>query len=352
MSSLQSRVAVIGYGKRGKTHLANYRNIRDAQVVAICDPKHGVSQENGSIVQHFSDYKEMIRATSPEMVSICVPTPLHCEIACYCLEQGLHVLLEKPVSLNVEEARVVEQAAEQCGKTLMIGYHLIFDRRIAKIKKMLDAQELGTVYSFRCRQSHDWGGLQPPKWLLDSGNGGGVIFDNAVHYLHLSEVLFGRVESIFAISNASAFQGDVEDNAIITVQLENRIVGTIESSWSDKSGRHNSIKIWGSKGVLEFIEDNVGARFCCQRRITGQDEWNQMVTEDIYVPAGVEQVAKKDSIDGNPQLGETSVTSMLRNFLYYAKNNQCVQKQDVVRVPFLVSAAYRSILEKKPISTR
>ncbi|MBU1871064.1 Gfo/Idh/MocA family oxidoreductase, partial [Patescibacteria group bacterium] len=191
----KTKVAIIGYGKRGKTHLRNYLKINDVEIVAICDVNKNITFARG--IKHYQDFKLMIGSEKIDAISICTPTNEHYPIALYCLRKGVHILCEKPITLTIKQAQGLSHMAQKNNLTLQVGYHLKFDSLINKLKLIIDSNELGKILMIRARQAHDWGGLKPFGWLLDkSKSGGGTIIDNASHYLNLFEYLLGDIEEI------------------------------------------------------------------------------------------------------------------------------------------------------------
>jgi UDP-N-acetylglucosamine 3-dehydrogenase len=345
------KIAIIGYGKRGKTHLRNYSKISNTEVIAICDINNDVIFDHN--VKYYQDFKTMINSENIDAVSICTPTNEHYPIALYCLKKRIHVLCEKPITLTIKHARELSRISQKNNLTLQVGYHLRFDSLINKLKSTIDSKELGEILMVKARQAHDWGGLKPFGWLLDkTKSGGGTIIDNASHYLNLFEYLLGDIEEIHAFSNNLSFKNDVEDNAIITMKFKTGILGEIETSWQDSSGRNNQLLVYGNKATVEYKETNTERILEIKKYTQDKDQWNRLIRENIYLPKGVEQLSKKNNIDNNKEL----LFENTENMLYYFIDSIIEQKVSVtnnfIRTQQLINSTYQSIIKKRVVKIK
>ena len=105
------KIAIIGYGKRGKTHLRNYSKINDVEVVAICDVNKNIIFDRN--IKYYQDFKIMIDSEKIDAISICTPTNEHYPIALYCLRKEIHVLCEKPITLTIKQAQELSHMAQK-----------------------------------------------------------------------------------------------------------------------------------------------------------------------------------------------------------------------------------------------
>jgi predicted dehydrogenase len=118
------KVAAIGVGSLGRHHARNYAELAAegrVEFVGICDVDADTASKIASeqSVAHFTDWHDLL--DKADAVSIATPTETHCEIACAFLEKGVHVLVEKPIALTLDEADKMIAAAEKSGANLMVG---------------------------------------------------------------------------------------------------------------------------------------------------------------------------------------------------------------------------------------
>jgi myo-inositol 2-dehydrogenase/D-chiro-inositol 1-dehydrogenase len=346
------KIALIGFGKRGKTHFRNLKNISKTKIVAICDAQN-VKNLIGDI-PYFENYESMLENVEAEAVIISVPTNLHYKIARKCIEKKKHILIEKPVAFVQKQAFDLMSQPTKFNVLCMVGYNLRFDKKINKIKTIIKAGELGKILMIRGRQSHNWGGGEPFSWSLDiKQSGGGTIIDNATHYFDLFQYLIGDISEIHAFANSLGFNKSVEDNALISLKFKSGVIGSIETSWNDASGRNNQLTIWGSNAVLEYIDSNEIEFLKIKKYRSDVDEWNRADTQQIYLPKGIEQIAKTNNIDNSKAFSTESTFNMLSFFVNTIRRPRQIKKflalNNIEKNVRLVSAAYESIKQRKTI---
>ncbi len=318
-------LAIIGFGKRGKTHYRNLSNNENVKIVAICDPRK--QEIDDKLINWYSDPKEMLSNEKIDAAIISTPTTEHYTVAKYFISAKTPLLLEKPATKTIQEAIDLYELALENETLCFIGYNFRFDSKINKIKQIIDNKEIGRVLMIRGRQSHNWGGAKPFEWSLKKAeSGGGTIIDNATHYIDLFQYLIGNISDVYAISNNLGFNSEVEDNAIISIKFSNKVIGVIETSWKDESGRNNSIHIWGDKGVIKFDQTNEGENLDIIKYKSDKDEWNRFQSEKVYIPKGIEQVNKKSNLDNNKNLMAENTKRMLDYFLSLVIDNQEASK--------------------------
>jgi len=186
------RVAVVGVGAMGKNHARMYREIAEAELVAVADIHPAQAESVGRLygVPAYYDYHELMAREHPEAVTVAVPTQLHYQIVSELLDAGCHVLVEKPVAATVDEAKQLVALAEKCGRVLMVGHIERYNQAVIELKTRLEAGELGRVFQIHARR------LGPfPDRVRDTG----VVLDLATHDLDVMQyVLDGSIHEIYA----------------------------------------------------------------------------------------------------------------------------------------------------------
>jgi predicted dehydrogenase len=183
------RTAVIGVGYLGRFHAQKYAALDDSQLISVVDAdpatRQRVADELG--VQSVADYRDLFGRV--DAVSIATPTPLHFPIARDCLEHGVHVLVEKPITETLEEGRELLTVAARSGCILQVGHLERFNEAILALEP-----ELGTP---RFIESHR---LAPFK---ERGTDVNVVLDLMIHDIDLIQSLVGRpIESIDAVGTS------------------------------------------------------------------------------------------------------------------------------------------------------
>ncbi len=169
------KTAVIGVGHLGQAHARIHASLADADLVAVCDSNEtqGRAIAERHQTRFVRDYREILDAV--EAVSIATPTVSHCEIACACLDAGIHVLVEKPISRSLDEADQMIRLAEAKGLVLQVGHIERFNPAFLALRK-----EIHHPLFF---EAHRMGIFSPRSLDID------VVMDLMVHELDIISAL-------------------------------------------------------------------------------------------------------------------------------------------------------------------
>lgn len=207
------RIAVLGLGFMGSTHLKAYKNILSAQIVAVASSSEtklagDLSEIQGNIggpgekmdfsgVRKYRTAEEAVRDPDVEAVDICLPTAQHASVAILALREGKHVLVEKPMALDGASADAMLAEADRNRRVLMVAQVLRFVPSYRASANMLKSGALGPVRSaiFRRRcAAPAWS-----KWLADREQSGGGVFDLLIHDVDFAVHLLGMPEAVSAV---------------------------------------------------------------------------------------------------------------------------------------------------------
>jgi predicted dehydrogenase len=252
------RAGVIGAGI-GKFHIQGYQGHANAECVALCDLNgklaKQVAQDFG-VPRVFTDYKEMLKLEGLNAVSVCVPNALHRPVVVDCLNAGVNVLCEKPLSVNAAEGKKMTDAAKAAGKMLMMQFNNRYRPESQLLKQYIEGGELGEVYFARCgwiRRNGipGWGGWFTTRQMA----GGGPLIDLAVHMLDLTMWLMGNPEPVTCMAATYQKFGpkmeclgpwgtpnkkgkfDVEDMAVGMIRFAGGQTILLEASWASRIKR-------------------------------------------------------------------------------------------------------------------
>jgi len=230
------KVGIVGCGNIFTMHATSAHHLPNSQIVGVCDIKKDRADRAAAKYQckAYYDYKEMIRKDLIDVVHICVPHYLHPIISRYALEQGVNVLCEKPMAINMEDALANVALAEKMDVKYGIIFQCRYNNASKLVKQTLDSGALGKVISARvvltwCKPDSyyslsDWKGT----WDKE---GGGVIIDQAIHSLDLANWFIGdEIESVQAsLSNRGHDIMEVDDTGEGFVRYKN---GATLSFWA------------------------------------------------------------------------------------------------------------------------
>ena len=250
------RVGVIGAGAIAQEcHLPGYARDARAQLVAFADPtraRHTEVQARFAATTGYTDYKQMLRDESLDVVSVCTPNAYHAAMTVAALEAGCHVLCEKPIATTLKEADRMIAAARSARRKLMIGFtHRLFSGPL-QCKALLREKAIGKPFMIRVRFAHegpmpDWA---KSGWFYNRKlSAGGALLDMGIHAIDLCHWLIGPIESLNAQAGTLVKRIEVDDNALLQLQFRNGAYGSIEVGWTSKPG-FSGFEIYGTKGTL------------------------------------------------------------------------------------------------------
>lgn len=253
------RVGIIGCGRISVMHFASAQALDKAELVACCDIKADRAMHMASEfgIKAYSDYREMIEAEKLDVVHICLPHYLHVPVSMYAMERGIHVICEKPMSVDYDSA--VE--AVECAEKNNVQYGIIFQCRynssVQFVKKTIKSGKLGKIIS--ARSVLTW--ARPDSYYAESDwkgtwdkEGGGVVIDQAIHSIDLVNwMVDSEIESVScSMANRGHKIVKVEDSAEGLITYKN---GTVYGFYCMNNFGCNEpieIKLFCENGTVTF----------------------------------------------------------------------------------------------------
>ena len=215
----------------GKTHLEALRQIPDVEIAAACE-----------IAQVIAD-------PAVDAVDICLPTNLHAPVAIDALQAGKHVLVEKPMALDVGTSHRMIEEARKHGRVLMVAQVLRFFPAYVALGEILRSGRIGSprsaIFRRRCG-APAWG-----AWLTDPKQSGGGVFDLLIHDIDLCLHLFGKPETV----SATGYEAFADGVDVITAELHYRgWTAVITGGWHHPKSYPFSMEytVVAEKGTLEY----------------------------------------------------------------------------------------------------
>lgn len=237
------KVLIVGFsGLIGKRHTKHVQENPLTDLVAVVDPSPTAAQVASSLgisdVPIFSSIKALLASTDigkPEAAIVCTPNHTHVPVASELVEAGIHVLVEKPISSDVESGQSLVELAENRGVKLLVGHHRRFNPYIIATKGVIDSGRLGSVTAI----SGIWTLSKPDSyfnatpieaWRKSRSRGGGVVLINLIHEIDNLQFLFGPIVRIHAEETVRRRSGDdddtAEEGAALILCFESGVVGT------------------------------------------------------------------------------------------------------------------------------
>ena len=247
-------VGIIGSQFVSSIHAESLRSCPLAKIIGAASPtlRHVKEfAEKFGIPRHFTDYRELLALPELDMVVVGAPNHLHCQIAVDAAHAGKHVVMEKPLCLNLAEADRMIEACKQAGVKLMYAEELCFAPKYVRLKQLLDSGALGRPTLIKQSEKHD-GPHAPHFWDVER-SGGGVAMDMGCHGIEFFRWILGRpaIKSVYAQMSTQVHQAKTkgDDNAVIIVEFEGGTIGIAEESWTKLGGMDDRSEVHGSEGV-------------------------------------------------------------------------------------------------------
>ncbi len=276
-SDRKLRIGVIGTGGISGSHIKTYIAQPDVELVAGCDLIPGKAEKKFEEYEvkgakFFTDYKEMIDTMNLDAVSVCTYNRTHAECAVYALEHGVNVLLEKPMSVTLDEAVAIRKAEKKSGKIVSVGFQPRFDANMQMIKKIVESGELGRVFYVQTGGGRRHG--IPVSWsetFIENDKAGlGAVGDIGCYSIDLVMNALGNPKPLTVTGTATDYFGttpeaysqvgkpecakkfSVDDFASAYIRLEGGIVLDFRIAWYMHLDTPGDTIIMGTKGSLRI----------------------------------------------------------------------------------------------------
>jgi len=263
MAQKEIGFGVIGLGM-GAYHASAIIEAKGARLVALCDAdEERLNKTNESFkVKAYKNYTDMLNDSEVEVINVCTPSYLHVDMAIPAVKAGKHVIVEKPVDINVEKINMLIEEGKKAG----VKMGAIFQSRTTPLNKRIKA----TIDNGRLEKVIGVHGLLP--WFREQSyyqgphgswkgtwdkDGGGSLMNQGVHTVDLLQWFGGRVKSVFGAYGVFAHDMGAEDKTVAILKFENGALGTLMTTTCAYPGISQNILIHGDKGTITKEEDQL-----------------------------------------------------------------------------------------------
>ncbi len=254
VSSKKVGVGLIGSQFISTIHAEALKSVPDAEIVAVMSATESQVKafaKNFGIPKWFTDLDAFLALPELDMVLIGVPNHLHCEITVKAAQAKKHIVIEKPLCLNLVEADKMIETCKHNKVKLMYAEELCFTPKYVRLKALLDEGALGKPIMFKQSEKHD-GPHSDHFWDVDR-SGGGVLMDMGCHAIQFFRWLNpdASVVSVYAHLQNSAHKDKTkgDDNSLLIMEFSNGVTALAEESWIKKGGMDDKAEIIGSEGI-------------------------------------------------------------------------------------------------------
>jgi UDP-N-acetylglucosamine 3-dehydrogenase len=302
-------VAVIGVGNMGRHHARVYSEMPDVHLIAVVDPNARIGKAIARKYKcdYFQDADELLQRNNLHAASIAVPTSLHKNMAIACIDQGIAVLIEKPLAESARSANAIISRGKKQGIPVCVGHIERFNPVIQKLKKYITRGKFGRIISISSKRV----GLFPPQ-IQDTD----VIIDLAVHDIDICNYLLGMKPSTVNARAGKALNSKRFDYADILLGY-NGIDVNIQVNWITPV-KVRELSLTGTKGYAQLNYLTQTLRIYKSRYRTKFDSYGDYIVN----------FSKPDTEELN-LAGEEPLRLEIESFVEHLRNN----KNNVVSAP-------------------
>jgi predicted dehydrogenase len=247
------KYGLIGAGGIAQAYAQAFETSTTSKLVAVADVRPDAAQALAERLSatYYPSYEAMVSSEELDAVIICTPPITHLEIAGHCLENGINVLCEKPLSIDSESAKQMIAIAQKEGKLLTMASKFRYVEDVIKAKSLMASGILGEIILFenaftaRVDMSNRWN-------ANPAISGGGVLIDNGTHSVDIMRYFLGPLSQVQVFEGKRVQTDAVEDTVRIFAKSETGVIGNVDLSWSINKDLDSYIRIYGTQGTISI----------------------------------------------------------------------------------------------------
>lgn len=258
------KYALIGCGRIAVNHIKAAVN-NHLEISAVCDPipeamevllaKHGLEKDD--TIHRYTDYKEMIEAEHPTLVGIATESGLHAEIALYCIDHGVNLIIEKPMAMSIADADEIIRRSEEKGVKVSACHQNRFNVAVQETRKALEAGRFGKLShgSIHVRWNRNQDYYTQAPWRGTWAQDGGCLMNQCIHGIDLLRWMMGdEVEEVYGVTRQQFHHYlEAEDVGMAVVKFKNGAIGTIEGTTNVyPKNLEETLYIFGETGTVKI----------------------------------------------------------------------------------------------------
>ncbi len=213
------KIAVLGLF-HGMNHVRSVIECEETELVGMCDLKEKYRKDARKYgASFYTNYQEMFNKEDIDGAVLALPNNLHAPVTEECARRGIHVLLEKPIAGNIEDADRIIKASNEYGIKLLVGHHRRFSIYIQKLRNIVKSGEIG---EFVCANVM-WNALKNDEYYQEKWRtveGGGPLNINTIHDIDDLRYIVGEISSVYAEVSNKTRSFEVEDTASIVIRFK------------------------------------------------------------------------------------------------------------------------------------
>ena len=258
------KYALIGCGRIAVNHMKAAIN-NELEIVAIYEileekikellAKYGLEKDES--IKRYTDYKKMVEEMQPELASIATESGLHAEIALYCIEKGVNLIIEKPMAMSIEDANKIIDLAEEKNVKVSACHQNRFNVAIQKLRKAVESGRFGKLShgTIHVRWNRNAGYYEQAPWRGTWEQDGGALMNQCIHGIDLLRWMMGdEIEEIYGATRQQFHDYlEAEDVGMAVIKFKNGAIGTIEGTTNVfPKNLEETLYIFGENGTVKI----------------------------------------------------------------------------------------------------
>ena len=247
------KVGMVGCGGIANWHASHLEQMDDVKVVATCDiiPERAEAMAKRFGATPYEAHLPMYEKEDLDAVFVCIPPGAHTDTETAAAEKGIHIFVEKPMTICMVQAREVAEAIEKAGIVSAVGFQDRYLDIIDNLRTFLEGKKIGLF-------TGAWvGGMPTVPWWRVKAQSGGQIVEQTIHLYDLARLLFGEVDTVYAQAGKGIMIGienyDVEDYSSVLLTFKNGIIGNIiTGDYLKEAVPRNGIEIYCQDERVEY----------------------------------------------------------------------------------------------------
>ncbi|CUN52587.1 Gfo/Idh/MocA family protein [Roseburia inulinivorans] len=258
------KYALIGCGRISTNHIKAAVNNK-LEIIAVCDivpehmenvlAKHGI--EGDTSIKRYTDYRKMVQENKPELVSIATESGIHAEIALYCIENNINVIIEKPMAMSLQDADKIIELSEKKNVKVCACHQNRFNVAVQEMRKALESGRFGKLShgSIHVRWNRNRDYYTQAPWRGTWAQDGGALMNQCIHGIDLLRWTFGdEVEEVYGQTRQQFHDYlEAEDVGMAVVKFKNGAIATVEGTTNVyPQNLEETLYIFGEKGTVKI----------------------------------------------------------------------------------------------------
>lgn len=292
------KYALIGCGRIAVNHIKAALN-NHLKICAVCDMKPEAMEdllskyglEKDGRIHRYTDYKELVKAERPTLVSIATESGIHAEIALHCINNGVNVIIEKPMVMSMADAEEIIHRSRETGIKVSVCHQNRFNIAVQETRKALEAGRFGRLshgsVHVRWNRNRDYYDLA--SWRGTWAQDGGCLMNQCIHGIDLLRWMMGdEVEEVYGVTRQQFHDYlEAEDIGMAVVKFRNGAVGTIEGTTNVyPKNLEETLYLFGATGTVKLggkSTTNIDVwDFADEGEADGKNKGLQEATSNVY----------------------------------------------------------------------